>query len=434
LIEKHEVVDSAAQDMMIEEAPRTFLCELCSLSFYTKATLSSHKRYVHLKIRPFSCEQCGKSFKNSSLLKDHQDIKHAGITKYHCDKCATTFSTPENLKRHMKTQHSKKERLGYGCVECSWAYTVKHALKLHFLSEHGKALNNFKMVPMDKVQKKKLQTKLETKSVDALIRESLIKVEFPQLEGVRERCHTCDFHGSTKEDLNLHIRDHHDGQRYQCRECQHHFENREQLHQHYFSRHNKQVPIYGKIYSCNVVDCTHKTSTFGLITAHLIHKHNIKDGLQTYGERDRASKRHKCKICDYSGPGKTDLARHEATHTQTLDERKTLSCPHCDKKFSQPGHLGTHIRVIHLKVKTHRCIICDTWYSQSNNLIEHIAIKHMGFKDGKEWRKNKTRDLHLHARNHPAFEDATKNIAKVPELKNDKVQEIFIRETNAGAS
>lgn len=54
LVEKHDVVETAAQDLMIEESPRTFLCDQCTAAFHTKESLTSHIRTVHLKTLPFS--------------------------------------------------------------------------------------------------------------------------------------------------------------------------------------------------------------------------------------------------------------------------------------------------------------------------------------------------------------------------------------------
>ena len=50
-----------------------------------------------------------------------------------------------------------------------------------------------------------------------------------------------------------------------------------------------------------------------------------------------------------------------------------------------------------------RCKICNTPFSNTGNLEEHIGIKHLGFKDGKDWRKNKPANKHL-VKQHEAYE------------------------------
>ena len=67
LVEKHDVVETAAQDLMIEESPRTFLCDQCTAAFHTKESLTSHIRTVHLKTLPFSC---------ISNVKNHSGIEN----------------------------------------------------------------------------------------------------------------------------------------------------------------------------------------------------------------------------------------------------------------------------------------------------------------------------------------------------------------------
>ena len=75
------------------------------------------------------------------------------------------------------------------------------------------------------------------------------------------------------------------------------------------------------------------------------------------------------------------------------------------------------MRIKHLQLKESRCGICNTLFVQPHNLIEHIAVKHMGFKDGKYWRKMKTKEDLERVKSHPAYEFIPATKEQVAEAK-----------------
>ena len=75
------------------------------------------------------------------------------------------------------------------------------------------------------------------------------------------------------------------------------------------------------------------------------------------------------------------------------------------------------MRIKHLQLKESRCVICNTLFVQPHNLIEHIAVKHMGFKDGKYWRKMKTKEDLERVKSHPAYEFIPATKEQIAEAK-----------------
>ena len=57
-----------------------------------------------------------------------------------------------------------------------------------------------------------------------------------------------------------------------------------------------------------------------------------------------------------------------------------LICQHCEKKFSQRGHLNRHILTIHQRVKAFPCSNCERWFSQKAALQQHISNVHHRIK------------------------------------------------------
>lgn len=45
---------------------------------------------------------------------------------------------------------------------------------------------------------------------------------------------------------------------------------------------------------------------------------------------------------------------------------------HVEKTFHEKGNMKIHVRVVHLKVKSHICTLCDRGFASSTKLAMHI--------------------------------------------------------------
>ena len=76
---------------------KTFKCNVCEKSFGYEYSLESHKKTVHLGIKPFKCDLCHDCFSSNKLLQRHIRGAHNKEKPFQCSKCSRTFKTTAKL-------------------------------------------------------------------------------------------------------------------------------------------------------------------------------------------------------------------------------------------------------------------------------------------------------------------------------------------------
>ena len=90
---------------LIDLNKREFVCDWseCGKRYKTKASLTNHKRFVHLNERKYLCNECQNRFCSKNHLKIHKRI-HSGEKPFVCDhkNCCKRFTQKSNLLKHLK--------------------------------------------------------------------------------------------------------------------------------------------------------------------------------------------------------------------------------------------------------------------------------------------------------------------------------------------
>lgn len=109
-------------------ADRRHVCSMCPKSFIQKSDLTIHIR-SHTDERPFACTVpgCDKKFRTSSHRRDHMST-HAAQNAFQCEFCQKMFKAERILQGHLRLHTGLKP---FECELCGKAFSRKQHLKLH---------------------------------------------------------------------------------------------------------------------------------------------------------------------------------------------------------------------------------------------------------------------------------------------------------------
>jgi DNA-directed RNA polymerase subunit RPC12/RpoP len=134
---------------------RTIPCDLCSLKFFSSATLKNHialrhatadkpKSKVHEKVKQpdgsvkYKCDICDKCFGSNKSVYLHKDALHNTANPdetFPCsyEGCSYVARLSHNLTTHVGTQHCEKNHV---CDQCGASFRGGNILKLHTIKHH----------------------------------------------------------------------------------------------------------------------------------------------------------------------------------------------------------------------------------------------------------------------------------------------------------
>ncbi|XP_050093408.1 PR domain zinc finger protein 5-like [Anopheles aquasalis] len=98
----------------------------------------------------------------------------------------------------------------------------------------------------------------------------------------------------------------------------------------------------------------------------------LKGHLRTH-QKDKG---HYCNVCGARLYSKRNLIYHQrAVHGGGVE--KVYSCTLCDRRFSLPYMLKTHMNT-HTGLRPYSCVYCNRVYGCGGDLVEHVAKHHVG--------------------------------------------------------
>ncbi|XP_059047312.1 zinc finger protein 878-like [Achroia grisella] len=311
-------------------------CNVCFNKFFSKDTMSEHKKTCLPPPNVNSCSHCDKLFTDISSLQFHTRIFHpqAHITdsnitstndeeenSYRCEHCNRIYYSDRSLKHHVKLKHTTDEAMQ--CMYCGKVCSNKYYLASHIKIVHT--------------------------------------------DNSWSKCDYCEKQFKSKRNIRRHIEYTHLGmQRYKCIECETLFKEKRSLRKHVRTKH----PNSAAFPQCHICHKRFESAKSCKIHLKLVHSFNMN----TYP----------CDLCSVSFGSNEALTIH--LQTKHLAEDEIYKCEHCNlvfkgqEKFEQHNE-HCHVNLVpNLKEKVPpRCIICMKDFSTRKTLKRHIKKFHSEF-------------------------------------------------------
>ncbi|XP_055322856.1 zinc finger protein 208-like [Sitodiplosis mosellana] len=203
------------------DAPKTFICEICSKAFPSKECLKNHIR-IHDKTKSHLCEECGRGFSCVQYLESHKKTHTQRNPKFQCPDCPKKFLELSNLRRHSNLHRDDK----YVCEICQAELISMPSYRKH------KKIH----------QRTEADRKYACKICDK-------KFFDPKHLKIHQRVHTgarlfncrfCDQSYKYTGDLNKHLRTHLGNEIYECPKCPKRFQYPKELQKHEFEHYKEE--------------------------------------------------------------------------------------------------------------------------------------------------------------------------------------------------
>jgi len=359
----------------------TFECDQCDMEFKGRLAYRKHLRIKHglkqeknLQEAKIStpCPYCEKVLKNGYNFNVHIALVHREKAQLHptivfkknCADCEEKFLNIVDLDKHTRSVHGKPYR-SFKCNFCNEKLQDKPSLRAHRLALHKDQLaesgltgfvKNISCPYCDKMYK--IQSDVN-RHIVAAHKDKLSM--HPEIK-LRHSCAQCQENFFEKQNLLAHNAVYH-GDEFQCEFCDKSFKHKGSLFTHVESTHKNEQHLCEE---CSKVfktkhDLRHHMKKihssepfFKYPCIHCKQGAQTEEGLNNHVEKNHKGKQHMCSVC--SAMFHDNQAR--SLHERRMHSEKTLSCDQCDKKFSLPHILTSHIKNIHIKKRDKICPIC----------------------------------------------------------------------------
>ncbi|XP_024903357.1 zinc finger protein ZFAT [Pteropus alecto] len=348
----HDPQDKKVQEaldelcLMTREGKRQLLydCHICERKFKNELDRDRHM-LVHGDKWPFACELCGHGATKYQALELHVR-KHPFV--YVCAVCLRTFVSTIRLRAHIGEAHSAAPEAAVFASSINQSFCLLEPggdIQQEALGGQLQLAEEEFVFQGVNAQEARVLDSLQKRRMDTGLCARIRKV-YGDLE-----CEYCGKLFWYQVHFDMHVRTHTREHLYYCSQC------------HYSS------------------------ITKNCLKRHVIQKHsNILLKCPTDG-------------CDYSTPDKYKLQAHLKVHTE-LDKR-SYSCPVCEKSFSEDRLIKSHIKTNHPEVsmstisavlgrrvqlkgligkRAMKCPYCDFYFMQNGSDLQRHIWAHEGVK------------------------------------------------------
>lgn len=225
---------------------RSYLCEICSKTYFNKHELIVHRRN-HLNIRPYVCDFDSKSFTSKNNLSKHIQTQHLNLRravdfKVCCPACEKLFPFRSKMIEHYKKAHPGGQHDGikvnpatnhFHCEKCGSEFLTKFRMDNHVCIIGARSNSNDNKCPVC--------------SLRFLNRLDMIKhlqEHGEKLDKNQWRCKICK--AIVQDKIAVHVENTHSNENVSCNLCGKQLKNKKSLRQHIFLSHQNGYEIRKK--------------------------------------------------------------------------------------------------------------------------------------------------------------------------------------------
>lgn len=352
-------------------------CHICSKVFGQAGVLQRHLKTQHDNKKTNSCPTCSKNFRCPADLDLHK-VFHDPSRPFVCNICSLRFWTTRAMTIHQKLVHSVKEPLNskessvkaqpevYKCEPCDKVYTIKKSYMKHCKTKHKE--DSVKTIPDNESSGDQESDEEESHrnfEDDDSENDSDSAPYFP--------CHVCGKTFLTSEKLEDHQRCHLGEKPFECEECGKCFFQLVNLQQHQRSHKSEfQCQMCGKGFVSLFALRKHKQSHVRN-TPHRCTKCHLSFTRSTELAEHMVTHRDEnfpCDLCDETFSCKTSRAEHRKMHTEQEEDLPPL-IPPSEQTIQMTSALSSRSLSSNVEQYKYRCGICQVRYPDPEQLSEH---------------------------------------------------------------
>ncbi|KAI5640007.1 zinc-finger double domain-containing protein [Phthorimaea operculella] len=301
-----------------DEINGDYVCDICNVRMSTEDKLHHHQRY---HTHRYKCLECGLIRQNKITIEDHYRTKHCQGTEFTCPHCFKRFKRRGSLRKHMARLHGAKDKVV--CADCNKIYANKESLKHHIIKFHTNE-------PGRRVKSHVCQDCGKAFSSPSQLQKHSIKHN----DRKDHYCVECDKSFKSEYILKHHLKTTMSHNTYMdlplpCLQCKKRFAIRRDL-----DRHMNRVHLNIKPFQCDQCEKGY------------VNNWSLKEHQRMVHEGYKRPLKYPCPMCDKIFDRQTILKSHIRTHTG----ERPYQCSKCPAAFSQAGILGTHVKLVHLKL------------------------------------------------------------------------------------
>lgn len=311
------------EEMLVEETVN-HSSTLESFNMWKKSSKNEIVCYCPACLKPCT------SFRKAQECMTHHIIANGGLE---CHYCGNKYQR-NILPVHIRRVHLRDFKEIFPCDICGITFTHKNSVDNHKRWTHKKVIGKFKCDNCSKVFRQ--QTRLNDH----------VRV---QHEGTFiHHCALCSKSFVSADSLKNHLKAIHISEKQNCSYCGRQFSHKSNRITHE-KLHKKEQSAE---YFCD--QCGFITNT----------QNNLKRHKQVHSD----IRKYVCSTCGAKFRTSSGLNLHSFTH-----QEKRFACHLCQKLFSRPQHVKTHIDLVHLKEKKlYECEGCSEKFTQKIVYKKHV--------------------------------------------------------------